>query len=181
MDKNTHPRAEGAQSDADQWVKVRYETHGNGSIAIVQFDRGHASNTLAVALCRKLRQVAQSFESDTTLSAVILTGRADNFSMGADLRDPERKGMEQAALSARRLQYQTGGKRCRAWEEIEPLTIAAIEGWCVGARPQLPADLARPMNTLERERVPVDICHIPRHGDRVSRCGRCLAGCRRSR
>ncbi len=132
MDKNTHPRAEGAQSDADQWVKVRYETHDNGRIAIVQFDRGHASNTLAVALCRKLRQVAQSFESDTTLSAVILTGRADNFSMGADLRDPERKGMEQAALSARRLQYQTGGKMCRAWEEIELLTIAAIEGWCVG-------------------------------------------------
>jgi enoyl-CoA hydratase/carnithine racemase len=27
---------------------------------------------------------------------------------------------------------QTGGRMCRAWEELEPLTIAAIEGWCIG-------------------------------------------------
>ena len=33
-----------------------------------------------------------------------------------------------------------------------PLVI--FEGWCVGARPQAEADLAEPVNTLERERDP---------------------------
>ncbi len=119
-------------SSAADWVKVRYETHGHARIAIVQFDRGHRSNTMSAALCRELRRVAQGFEGDAALSAVILTGRADNFSMGADLRDPERQEMAAAILAERRLQWQNGGKMCRAWEEIEPITIAAIEGWCVG-------------------------------------------------
>ena len=40
---------------------------------------------------------------------------------------------------------------CRAWAEIEAFTVAAIEGWCVGARPIADADLANPINALERE------------------------------
>ncbi|MFZ4761088.1 MAG: enoyl-CoA hydratase/isomerase family protein, partial [Burkholderiaceae bacterium] len=38
----------------------------------------------------------------------------------------------QAPLAERRLAMQTGGRMCRAWAEIEALTIVAIEGWCVG-------------------------------------------------
>lgn len=30
-----------------------------------------------------------------------------------------------------------------------PVDVLLFEGWCVGARPQTPADLARPINTLE--------------------------------
>ncbi|ANI77439.1 kinase [Sphingobium sp. EP60837] len=39
-----------------------------------------------------------------------------------------------------------------AWEEAAPGTrLLLLEGWCVGARPQSEADLASPVNQLERE------------------------------
>jgi D-glycerate 3-kinase len=41
------------------------------------------------------------------------------------------------------------------WEPFAgPADIVLFEGWCVGARPQAAADLARPVNALERERDP---------------------------
>jgi D-glycerate 3-kinase len=35
-----------------------------------------------------------------------------------------------------------------------PADVVLFEGWCVGARPQAPGDLAEPVNALERERDP---------------------------
>ena len=101
-------------------------------IAIVRFDRGTRANPMSAALLRELTKAARSFEDDDTLAAVVLTGTAENFSMGADLKDPEREVSRSWPMSRRRLAMQAGGKMCRAWEELEPLTIAAIEGWCVG-------------------------------------------------
>lgn len=41
------------------------------------------------------------------------------------------------------------------WETFSgPADVVLFEGWCVGARPQAPEDLARPVNSLERERDP---------------------------
>lgn len=103
-----------------------------GRIAIVRFDRGIRANPLSYALMRELTEVARSFERDHETSAVILTGRDDSFSMGADLKDPEAKGAPTMPLAARRQLLMTGARMCRAWEEMQPLTISAIEGWCVG-------------------------------------------------
>lgn len=103
-----------------------------GRIAIVRLDRGDGRNALSLQACRELTQAARSFDADADVSAVILTGTAQVFSLGADLRDEELRQARTARLAERRLSMQTGGRMCRAWEELEPLTIAAIEGWCVG-------------------------------------------------
>ena len=103
-----------------------------GRIAIVRFDRGIAANTLSYAAMRELTAAARSFDDDTELSAIILTGRSDHFCMGADLKDPETRALRSAPLAERRVGLMTGARLCRAWEEIQPLTITAIEGWCVG-------------------------------------------------
>lgn len=103
-----------------------------GRIAVVRFDRGFAANPLSLELIRELTAAARSFDGDTEVSAVILTGRADNFSMGADLKDPEFAALQEAGLAERRLGLMAGARLCRAWEEIQGLTISAIEGWCVG-------------------------------------------------
>ena len=103
-----------------------------GRIAIVRFDRGIAANPLSYSAMRELTAAARSFDDDTQVSAVVLTGRADNFSMGADLKDPENRGNRTAPLAERRVALMTGARLCRAWEEIQALTISAIEGWCVG-------------------------------------------------
>ena len=42
-----------------------------------------------------------------------------------------------------------------AWEQVTgPVHIVLLEGWCLGARPQDAAQLARPINQLEREEDP---------------------------
>jgi D-glycerate 3-kinase len=41
------------------------------------------------------------------------------------------------------------------WDRVAgPLDVILFEGWCVGARPQRPAALARPVNALERDEDP---------------------------
>lgn len=43
----------------------------------------------------------------------------------------------------------------REWRSATgPLRVVILEGWCVGALPQPPADLATPVNALEREEDP---------------------------
>jgi len=109
---------------------VQVETRDR--VATVRFDRGHVANALSVALMRELTQVAQELSEDPTLCAVVLTGRTDNFSMGMDLADPDVAVASQGSLAQRRQFFKAGPRMCRAWEEIDALTIVAIEGWCVG-------------------------------------------------
>lgn len=46
-------------------------------------------------------------------------------------------------------------KPLAAWPVIHgPVDIILFEGWCVGAAPQTPGDLVRPVNGLEREQDP---------------------------
>ncbi len=87
---------------------------------------------MSLELCRQLTCAARSFENDAMVSAVVLTGAGSNFSLGADLKDAEMVDSRRLPLSQRRLALQTGGRMCRAWEEIEALTVVAVEGWCVG-------------------------------------------------
>jgi enoyl-CoA hydratase len=101
-------------------------------IAIVRFDRGDHANLLSFAIMRELTTVAHDLADDPDLCAVVLTGRADNFSLGMDLKDEEVAKSATAGLAERRVVLKTGPRMCRAWEELDPLTIVAIEGWCVG-------------------------------------------------
>lgn len=104
----------------------------DGRVAVVRFDRGTRANPLSLSLMRELTAAARSFENDAAVSAVVLTGRADGFSMGFDLRDEETVRLRDAPLAERRLALQTGRRMCRAWEEVEAITVSAIAGWCVG-------------------------------------------------
>jgi enoyl-CoA hydratase len=54
------------------------------------------------------------------------------FSAGLDLRDPKLLEGLQAPLGQRRSLMASGPKMCRAWENVEQVTIAAIEGFCIG-------------------------------------------------
>ncbi len=102
-----------------------------GRVATVTLDRGNRANALSLAAMRELTEAARSFESDHETSAVILAG-GENFSMGYDLRDAESQEMRTLGLAERRQRLAAGPRMCQAWQEIEPLTVAAIEGWCIG-------------------------------------------------
>jgi len=104
----------------------------DGPISVVSFDRGYAANPFSYDLMRELTDAARGFEDDFETSAIVLTGRQDNFSMGFDLRDSETTRLKGAGLAERRQAAIVGRRMCQAWEDLQPLTISAIEGWCVG-------------------------------------------------
>ncbi|MCY4396358.1 MAG: enoyl-CoA hydratase/isomerase family protein [Rhodospirillaceae bacterium] len=103
----------------------------DGRIATVTLDRGDTANALSLEAMRELTGAARSFENDHETSAVILAGGA-NFTMGFDLRDAESDEVRTLGLAERRQRLAVGPRMCQAWQDIEPVTVAAIEGWCIG-------------------------------------------------
>lgn len=112
-----------------------------GRVAVVTFDRADGINALSVEAMRQLRRAAECFEDDTTTSVVVLTGGRGAFSAGFDLKDPEGRRRGDMGLGERRAALSAGPRMCRAWREMEQVTIAAIEGHCVGGGVALVASL----------------------------------------
>ena len=112
------------------WDYVSIEQRGR--VAIVRFDRKDGRNALSRQLMRELMQAARSFEEDVETSAIVLTGTAEVFSVGADLKDVHGPQLQSAGLAERRLLTSAGPRLCRAWEELAPMTFVAIEGHCIG-------------------------------------------------
>ncbi len=103
-----------------------------GSLVTVILNRTKVLNTLSVRMLRELKEVALSFNNDPGIRVVILTGASKMFTAGLDLKDPEVKKMLSGTMDERRERVILGPLACRAWEETKPITIAAIEGFCVG-------------------------------------------------
>ncbi|MEH6585238.1 MAG: enoyl-CoA hydratase/isomerase family protein [Halioglobus sp.] len=112
------------------WEFLQVERKGR--VLTVRFDGGNKVNALSNALMRELIALPQMLEDDAELSAVVLMGQDSIFSGGMDLKDPDNVRVRDMTVAQRRKLVQLGPRMCAAWEAIEPVTIAAIEGWCVG-------------------------------------------------
>ncbi len=112
------------------WQYLSLDRHER--VLTVRFDAGNRVNGLSHALMRELTRLAVELREDAHLSAIVLAGRDDMFSAGMDLRDPESAAAGKMSRAEQRLLHQVGPQMCAAWEALEPVTIAAIEGWCIG-------------------------------------------------
>jgi enoyl-CoA hydratase/carnithine racemase len=121
------------------FVSIERGLGPNGRIALVRFDRGIRANPLSTEAMRQLRRAAESFEDDMETSVVVLTGNATAFSAGADLKDAERR--PDASIAERIHRQRNGPKMCAAWERMEQVTIAAIEGFAIGGGAALAVSL----------------------------------------
>lgn len=102
-----------------------------GPVVEVALHRPDARNALNARLMAELTQVARVLRRRADILAVILTGGEVNFSAGADLGAIEERITAPTVLQTREA-VMAGPDLCRAWEEIEAVTIAAIEGYCLG-------------------------------------------------
>jgi enoyl-CoA hydratase/carnithine racemase len=98
----------------------------------VRFDRGDGINALSRQAMGELRDVPADFEDDLETTVVVLTGSAKAFSAGFDLKDPEGANRGSLPLGQSLANQRLGPRLCRAWEQLEQVTIAAIEGHCIG-------------------------------------------------
>lgn len=104
----------------------------NGPTAVVRIARPDARNALSRRLMRELLAVARALKTRTDLQAIVLAGAPTYFTAGADLKDPERTERGRRTVLERREEARLGPDMCKAWEDLEQVTIAAIEGYCVG-------------------------------------------------
>jgi enoyl-CoA hydratase len=117
---------------AGHFVKVEKGLGPDGRVAVVRFDRGDNINALSRQAMRELRDTPREFEDDLGTSVIVLTGSAKAFSAGFDLKDPESAACGKLPLGEALSQQRLGPRLCRAWEQLEQVTIAAIEGHCIG-------------------------------------------------
>jgi enoyl-CoA hydratase len=103
-----------------------------GRIAVVRFDRGDGINALSPEALRQLTDAARSFEDDGETSVVVLKGSDKAFSAGFDLKDAEGRSRRTMDLGSLRRHLKLGPRLSRAWQEMEQITIGAIEGFCIG-------------------------------------------------
>lgn len=104
----------------------------NNHIATVSLNRPEKLNALSLDLMEELVQVADEFQEDTDTRVVIFTGAGKHFSAGADLNDPRRASLMNQPFVARRRTTHIGQRLIRRLQEIEQITIAAINGGALG-------------------------------------------------
>ncbi len=102
-----------------------------GAVCEVAVTRTQARNALNGELMEELTEAAGLLRLRTDILAVILTGTESYFSAGADLSASQARSGQSTLLEARRA-VMAGPDMCKAWDEIEAVTIAAIEGYCIG-------------------------------------------------
>src|SRR3984893_613782 len=131
---NMGDRKKGRQGGADlaDFVTIEKGFGPEGRIAVVRFDRGDGINALSPEALRQLTDAARSFEDDGGTSVVVLTGSTKAFSAGFDLKDPEGRSRKTMDLGSLRRHLKLGPRLSRAWQEMEQITIGAIEGFCIG-------------------------------------------------
>lgn len=101
------------------------------AVATITLDRGDGLNALSSQVMADLISAANTLYGDTKTQVVIVTGKGA-FSAGADLKDPQRAELAKQSLLQRREGLKLGPEMCAAWERLEQVTIAAIEGFCIG-------------------------------------------------
>ncbi|MGY4370647.1 enoyl-CoA hydratase/carnithine racemase [Bradyrhizobium sp. LB1.3] len=95
------------------YVKIEKGLGPEGRIAVVRFDRGDGINALSPEALRQLTAAARSFEDDAATSVVVLTGSADAFSAGFDLKDAEGRSRKDMDLGTLRQHLKLGPRLTR--------------------------------------------------------------------
>ena len=98
-----------------------------GSIFVVRFSRPSQRNTLSTEMLNALAITLNRLKTSPSVSSVIFTGTADAFASGADINELARLDLSQAREFSRKGQQLTD-----AIANLSQLTIAAINGFCMG-------------------------------------------------
>jgi enoyl-CoA hydratase len=125
-------KGESREAQLPEFVTIEKGLGPEGRIAVVRFDRSDDINALSPEALRQLTATARSFEDDSETSVVVLTGSAKAFSAGFDLKDAEGRSRRTMDIGSLRRHLKLGPRLSRAWQEMEQVTIGAIEGFCIG-------------------------------------------------
>jgi enoyl-CoA hydratase len=98
-----------------------------GAYAVITLNRPAQLNCLTQTTMNELAQALESVRNDEQLCALIVTGAGGVFSAGADLSEVAALDATTAYDFSRR-----GQRLLAALSEAAPISIAAIDGYCLG-------------------------------------------------
>jgi enoyl-CoA hydratase len=102
-------------------------TEITGAIALVRLNRPAQRNSLSIDTLKNLKRTTSELFSRTDIQSVIFTGTDDSFASGANIRELAQLDSN-AALRFSKL----GQDLFQTIADSEKLTIAAINGYCIG-------------------------------------------------
>lgn len=106
-------------------------TRRKDDVGIVQINRPQAMNALSDAASREMVDALKAFDADPEIGALVLTGSARAFAVGADIKEMA------GATAADFLRFDKIG----VWDEMRSLrkpVIAAVSGYCLGGGCEIP-------------------------------------------
>jgi len=107
----------------------------DGEIIKVAFNRPQQLNAMNDVMLNELMELCNELRSDTSVRFMILTGAGEAFSAGADLgsaiQDAEEASVPPYEFA--RQQQMQGHELMRRLEKLEQITVAAVNGVCMGA------------------------------------------------
>lgn len=96
----------------------------DGPVARLELARPDSLNALSDQMLVELEQAALAMDNEPAVKVVVIGGQGSSFCAGADTG-----GFKGAAT--RRMRDQ-GWRTARALEQMAPVAVARIHGWCVG-------------------------------------------------
>ena len=103
----------------------------DGPVALLRLCRPAKRNALSPREHLRIQALCTELREDFETRVVILTGEGEAFSAGADLRSPREEGKPSNDLE-RRHRARIGDRTVAAIQGLDQITIAAINGVCVG-------------------------------------------------
>ena len=99
----------------------------DGAIAVIRFNRPSERNPLSISTLHDLEEILAELTGRDEIKTLIFAGTADVFASGANIRELARLD------SASALQFSQLGQRVmQTIADATPITIAAINGYCMG-------------------------------------------------
>jgi enoyl-CoA hydratase/carnithine racemase len=105
-----------------------------GPRGTLELDRPDKLNPLSSQTLREIEAAARWFDRHDDLKVVVVSGRGRAFSAGADVSafGGGGAGGDRAPTRSPRDDGDSGWRMARAMDEMRAVTIARINGWCVG-------------------------------------------------
>ena len=103
------------------------EVSAEGAVGTLWLNRPQRLNALSTTVLRELAEAARWFDGQGEVRAVIVGGRGRALSAGADL-----DGFPAVGDDGVRAAADTGRLMAEALESMRAVSIARIQGWCVG-------------------------------------------------
>ncbi|MFL5911602.1 MAG: enoyl-CoA hydratase/isomerase family protein [Gaiellaceae bacterium] len=119
-------RSDGASAAEKQGELVLYEEHD--AVARITLNRPEVHNALSIQLSDELIAAIERVRSSTTARFLVIAGAGDSFCVGDDITEMPTWGNANDVM--RRVRLYQG--MAYALEELDKVTIAAVDGYAVG-------------------------------------------------